>query len=63
MPGSMLMRRFADELGVNHLRSARSPRDAALLLASRFVRIRPALELTNRAKADIGEQGTGQLSV
>lgn len=35
----MLMKRFADELGINHLRSARSPRDAALLLASRFVRM------------------------
>lgn len=35
----MLMKRFADELGVNHLRGARSPRDAALLLASRFVRM------------------------
>ena len=35
----MLMKRLSDELGLNHLRSARSPWDVALLLASRFVRM------------------------
>ncbi|GAA5987524.1 hypothetical protein JCM10908_001990 [Rhodotorula pacifica] len=35
----MLLRRTADELGINHLRNATSPRDVALLLASRFVRM------------------------